>query len=162
MKRSWDLRLARLSPSLFNKLLFIVFYIQCLHKTMNNDLLNKYKIYIFNCLLFIFKCLKSNMFPLFRNKITQNLNIHNHNTRNRSMYRAQENVRLRICQRSAVHKGITIWNSLGNEQKQHNTVQSFKKSMKDHLINLWFDVYTNNYLFSKLILIIIFFRNIMA
>lgn len=98
--------------------------------------LNIYKIYIFNCSLFIFKCLKSNMFPLFRNKITQNLNIHNHNTRNRSMYRAQENVRLRICQRSAVHKGITIWNSLGNEQKQHNTVQSFKKSMKDHLINL--------------------------
>ena len=69
-------------------------------------ILNKFKINIFNCSLFIFKCLKCNMFLFFRNKMTQNLNVHNYNTRNRRMYRSQGNIRLIICQRSLLSKSI--------------------------------------------------------
>ena len=98
-------------------------------------ILNVFKIYILNCSLFIFKCLKCNKFPFFRSKIVQNLNLHNYNTRNRTMYRSQENIRLRICQRSFFHKSISVWNSLDNDIKEINTMIRFKRTMKDHLIN---------------------------
>ena len=67
------------------------------------------------------------MFPFFRNKITQNLNVHNYNTRNRTMYRSQGNVRLRICQRSFLNKSISIWNALVNGLKEINILLRFKK-----------------------------------
>ena len=76
------------------------------------------------------------MFPFFRIKITQNLNVHNHNTRNRTMYQYQGNVRLRICQRSFLYKSISIWNSLVNGLKEINILLRFKKSMKDHLTDI--------------------------
>ena len=98
-------------------------------------ILNIFRIYILNCSLFIFKCLKCNKFPYFRNKIMQNLNLHDHNTRNRTMYRAQENTRLRICQRSFFYKSISVWNSLETELKEIDKIARFKFTMKDHLIN---------------------------
>ena len=99
-------------------------------------ILNIFKIYIFNCSLFIFRCLKGNMFSVFKNKITQNLNLHNYNTRNRMMYRPQCNARLRICQRAFLNKSISIWNSLDIELKVINIVLGFKKSTTDHLTNI--------------------------
>ena len=98
-------------------------------------ILNIFKIYILNCSLFIFKCLKCNKFPFFKSKIIQNLNLHNHHTRNRTMYRAQKNTRLRICQRSFFHKSISVWNSLETELKEIDKIVRFKYIMKDHLIN---------------------------
>ena len=65
----------------------------------------------------------------------QNLNLHDHNTRNRTMYRAQENTRLRICQRSFFYKSISVWNSLETELKEIDKIARFKFTMKDHLIN---------------------------
>ena len=98
-------------------------------------ILTVYKIYIFKCSLFMFNCLHCNMFPLFRGKIIQNLNLHNYNTRNRTMYRPLNNLRLRICQRSFFHKSISIWNIIDPKFKDLRSIKSFKYKMKCHLID---------------------------
>ena len=99
-------------------------------------ILNIFKIHIFNCSLFMFKCLKGNTFPLFRNRITQNLDIHNHNTRIKAKYRYKGKLRLKITQKSFINKGISLWNTLKDELLDMNILLRFKKSLKDHLIDL--------------------------
>ena len=52
-----------------------------------------------NCLLFAFKCINCNSFPYYRRKISQNLNVHTHNTRCSYNYRINKRARLRIIQK---------------------------------------------------------------
>ena len=93
------------------------------------------KVYDFNCLLFAFKCIKHNVFPSFRDKITQTQSVHSHNTRRNKNYRTDDIARLKICQRSFFFHGIKLWNTLDDSVKKINYLYVFKQSMKEHLIN---------------------------
>ena len=44
------------------------------------------KIHKLNCFIFMFKCLNCNNFPIFRNKILQNISSHNYATRHRDLF----------------------------------------------------------------------------
>ena len=68
-------------------------------------------------------------------KISQILNVHTHNTRNKDNYRTTERARIRIIQRSYLYKGLDIWNSLDSWKRDYCSLSGFKKKMKSHLIN---------------------------
>ena len=88
-----------------------------------------------NCLLFAFKCINCNSFPYYRRKISQNLNVHTHNTRCSYNYRINKRARLRIIQRSYLHKGISLWNSLDSCIKDYYSISTFKKKIKSYLLD---------------------------
>ena len=75
------------------------------------------------------------MFPYYKMKISQILNVHTYNTRNNNNYRTIERARLRIIQRSYLYKGIDIWNSLDSWKRDYYSLSGFKKKMKSYLIN---------------------------
>ena len=75
------------------------------------------------------------MFPYYKMKISQILNVHTHDTRNKENYRTTERARLRIIQRAYLYKGIDIWNSLDSWKRDYCSLSGFKKKMKSHLIN---------------------------
>ena len=87
-----------------------------------------------NCLLFAFKCINCNLFPYYRNKICQNLNIHTYNTRNNDNFRTNQEARLRIIQRSYLHNGINLWNSLDSWKNEYYSISSFKKRVKSYML----------------------------
>ena len=87
-----------------------------------------------NCLLFAFKCINCNLFPYYRNKIFQNLNIHAYNTRNNDNFRTNQEARLRIIQRSYLHNGINLWNSLDSWKNEYYSISSFKKRVKYYML----------------------------
>ncbi len=95
--------------------------------------LTVFQIFESNCSLFAFKCINCNVFPYFRDKISHNLNIHSYNTRSNDNFRTNERAKLRIIQRSFLHKGITLWNSLEN-WKWESSLSTFKKKIKTYLI----------------------------
>ena len=97
------------------------------------ETLTVFQIFESNCSLFAFKCINCNVFPYFRDKISQNLNIHSYNTRSNDNFRTNERAKLRIIQRSFLHKGITLWNSLEN-WKWESSLSTFKKKIKTYLI----------------------------
>ena len=43
--------------------------------------------------------------------------------------------RLRICKRSFLHKGITVWNELDDDIVKHANQLTFKKVLKKYLIS---------------------------
>ena len=98
------------------------------------EILTIFQMFESNCLLFPFKCMKCNLFPYYRNKICQNLNVHTYNTRNNDNYRTNQEARLRIIQRSYLHNSINLWNSLDNWKNDHYSISSFKKKIKSHMI----------------------------
>ena len=100
------------------------------------ELLTIYEVYKLNCSLFIYKCLHCNYFPDYKFKIQRNSNYHDYNTRSRNLFRINKRVRLRMCQRSFLSKGIQIWNSLNYDIKQVNSLTFFKSLMKKHLIEV--------------------------
>ena len=99
------------------------------------ETLTIFQIFDLNCYLFAFKCINCNMFPYYKMKISQILNVHTYNTRNNDNYRTTERARLRIIQRSYLYKGIDIWNSLDSWKRDYCSLSGFKKKMKSHLIN---------------------------
>ena len=99
-------------------------------------LLTVYKVYDLNCTSFIYKCLKCNYFPEFRNKIQRNSDFHEYNTRGRNSYRNVKIIRLRICQRSFLNYGKNIWNSLDPEIKDSYSIHYLKNAMKKQLLSL--------------------------
>ena len=98
------------------------------------EILTIFQMFESNCLLFAFKCMKCNLFPYYRNKICQNLNVHTYNTRNNDNYRTNQEARLKIIQRSYLHNSINLWNSLDNWKNYHYSISSFKKKIKSHMI----------------------------
>ena len=99
------------------------------------ETLTIFQIFESNCLLFAFKCINCNAFPYYRRKILQNLNVHTYNTRFSYNYRINERARLRIIQRSYLHKGISLWNSLDNCIKDYYSISTFKKKIKSYLLD---------------------------
>ena len=99
------------------------------------ETLTIFQIFDLNCYLFAFKCINCNMFPYYKMKISQILNVHTYNTRNNNNYRTIERARLRIIQRSYLYKGIDIWNSLDSWKRDYYSLSGFKKKMKSYLIN---------------------------
>ena len=76
------------------------------------------------------------MFSYYREKNSQNLNVHNYNTRNKDNYRSNEIVKLRIIQRSFLYNGINLWNSLGNWKHGFYSISTFKKKIKSYLLDV--------------------------
>ena len=59
---------------------------------------------------------------------------HHHNTRNRSMAAPQFH-RLQKCQHAVSFAGPTIWNKIPEQIRSLNSIASFKKALKSHLLN---------------------------
>ena len=98
------------------------------------ETLTIFQIFDSNCILFAFKCINCHMFPHYRNKISQNLNVHNYNTRYNDDYRCNERARLKIILRSFLYKGIYLWNSLETWKNNYHSISTFKKKIKYYLI----------------------------
>ena len=99
------------------------------------ETLNIFQIYESICLGFAFKCINFHAFPYYRRKISQNFNVHTHNTRCSDNYRINERARLRIIQRSYMHKGILLWNSLDSCVKDYYSISTFKKKIRFYLLD---------------------------
>ena len=100
----------------------------------NLKLLTVYQVYKLNCSLFIYKCLKCNYTPEFKEKIQRNSYYYDYNTRNRDLFRISQIIRLRICQRSFLNTAVEIWNSLDSVMKSFNSIPLFKSKMKKLLL----------------------------
>ena len=100
------------------------------------ELLPLHKVFDLNCTLFYYKCLNCHYVPELRLKIQRNCEYHEYNTRGRNLFRNVEVVRLRICQRSFLNYGISIWNTLNPEIKNSNTKHQLKTTMKLHLLSV--------------------------
>ena len=98
-------------------------------------LLTVYQVYVLNCILFIYKCVKCNLFLEYRGRIKASSDIHNHNTRRKDL-RVNTIPRLKICKNSCLYFGIDKWNSLSSRLKYLNSVDYFKKEVKHYLIEL--------------------------
>ena len=102
--------------------------------------LTLFQLYDLNCILFIYKCLNSDKYKEFRNKITRNSHFHNYNTRNSSDIRLP-GIRLKNIRQSFFYKGIDLWNRLNtnliiykpNIQFKSN-LSSFKRRIKTKLM----------------------------
>ena len=66
--------------------------------------------YKLNCILFIYKCLYTDKFTCFKNKMKRNSEYHNYNTRNSSDYRLPGS-RLKQVRQSFFYKGLKLWNT---------------------------------------------------
>ena len=99
----------------------------------NHKLLNVYQVYVLNCILFIYKCMKCNLFLEFKRKIKVNSDIHDHHTRRKEL-RANIKARLNICKNSCLHFGINKWNLLSSRLKSLNSIDYFKKEVKHCII----------------------------
>ena len=73
--------------------------------------------------------------PELRMRIKKNSECHDHNTRNRNLFRNTDIVRLKICQRSFLNHGINLWNSLTPDIRQNNSFYRLKNTMKVNLVN---------------------------
>ena len=62
-----------------------------------------------NCILFIYKCLYTDKFTCFKNRMKRNYEYHNYNTRNNSDYRLPGS-RLKQVRQSFFYKGLKLWN----------------------------------------------------
>ena len=98
-------------------------------------LLTVYQVYEYNCLLFVYKCIKCNYFSEFKQRILINFDVHNHNTRKKTL-RVSTIARLDICKRSFLYFGINAWNHLDSELKFINSIGYFKKKVKYHILSL--------------------------
>ena len=98
-------------------------------------LLTVYNVYDLSCILFMYKCLSCKYAPELRTRIKKNSECHDHNLRNRNLFRNTDIVRLKICQRSFLNHGINLWNSLTPDIRQNNSIYRLKNTMKVNLLN---------------------------
>ena len=66
-------------------------------------ILTVYQLHDLNCIIFIYKCLNSNMYHFFKDRMTRNSEYHNYNTRNRSDFRLPRS-RLKNIRQSFFYK----------------------------------------------------------
>ena len=98
-----------------------------------SKILTVYQVFESKCLIFMYKCFKCNMFPDFKAKMLFNSEIHNHNTRKRTI-RVTRTARLDICKKSFLYYGVDIWNNLDLKLKSLNSIGYFKKKLKLHIL----------------------------
>ena len=103
-------------------------------------ILTIYQLYELTCIMFIYKCINSNKYLNFKNRMLRNSEFHSYNTRNNSDYRLPGS-RLKIIRQSFFYKGIDLWNRLNtnltiykpNIQFKSN-LSSFKRRIKTKLM----------------------------
>ena len=88
-------------------------------------------IHEFNCLIFMYKCIKENKFPSHKTTIMNNMPKHNYVTRYRALL-CPPFKRLERCKKSFLITGINLWNGLDNVSKDLKTIYSFKKVFKSN------------------------------
>ena len=99
------------------------------------SLLNISNIHKLNCLKFMYNCLNDDKYPNFRNEIFDNAPSHEYNTRHRGQLNPSKTaLRLDICRRSFLCKGISLWNNIDVDVKCSN-FNLFKKIIKCKLID---------------------------
>lgn len=92
-------------------------------------ILNIYQVFKLNCLLFVYKCLKTAQYPEFKSKIQKKISIHSYETRINDLFRPPTE-RLDLCQRSYLYQSVTLWNSICINIKSYNCIITFKKKVK--------------------------------
>ena len=93
------------------------------------ELLNIYQIFKLNCLILVHKCNKDSYFLPFRNKMQKNSSIHNYNTRSNNSLRPLPG-KLKLCQKSYLCVSIKLWNAVGDDVRELNSIFTFKKMVK--------------------------------
>ena len=103
-------------------------------------ILTIYQQYDLNCILFIYKCLNSNLYLSYKNKMIRNSQYHSYNTRNNSNFRLP-GCRLKNIRQSFFYKGIDLWNRLNSNLTIFkpnilfkSNLSSFKKRIKTKLL----------------------------
>ena len=103
-------------------------------------ILTIYQQYDLNSILFIYKCLNSNIYPSYKNKLIRNSQYHSYNTRNNSKFRLPGS-RLKNLRQSFFYKGIDLWNRLNSNMTTYkpniqfkSNILSFKKRIKIKLL----------------------------
>ena len=91
-------------------------------------ILTVYQLHDLNCLLFIYKCLNSNIYPSFKDEMTRNSEYHNYNTRNKSDFRLPDR-ELKSIRQSFFYKGINLWNRLNNNLTIYKEYVQFKSNL---------------------------------
>ena len=99
------------------------------HKILN--LVNTYK---FNCLIFIYKLVKLNVYPEIKKQVLRNSAYHNHMTRYRSQYRLP-GTRLKCIKQSCLYIGLSLWNKFEANITICKNIHNFKTHMKELLLN---------------------------
>ena len=91
------------------------------------------QVFHFNCLKFIYKCLKENSFPVIRQRILDNCSYHNYETRHRSLLNPSFG-RLHICKKAYLSQSINLWNTLDVSLKESKSLHIFKSNVKHFLL----------------------------
>ena len=99
------------------------------------EILTIFQLYLYNCSLFAHKCIQQNLYPQFKQKITQNCNIHSYRTRHGNNFILKTRPRLELIQRSFLYTGIKVWNKLDVSITKHKNYYTFKMKLKRFLIN---------------------------
>ena len=92
-------------------------------------ILNIYQVFKLNCVLFMYKCLKTKQYPEFKKKILKSSSIHSYGTRTNDLFRPPTE-RLKLCQRSYLYQSVILWNTISADTKIFNCIIIFKKKIK--------------------------------
>ena len=76
-----------------------------------NKLLNVFQLFDFSCAQFVYKILNTNLFPVFKEKITHSAVTHGHNTRNHILIRTPRE-RLQKCMNLFFINVIKVYNNV--------------------------------------------------
>ena len=98
------------------------------------NILTIHQIFKLSCLVFMYKCMKSEQFPEMRKRILQNSQVHNYKTRSKDSYRPPFQ-RLEKCQKAFLYQGINLWNCIKPNIRKYNSIISYKQAVKRLLIN---------------------------
>ena len=90
------------------------------------------QVYQLNCVKFMHKCLNTNFFLTFKDKLQFNASVHRYNTRNSCKLR-QPFEKLNKCINSFFISGIKFWNDLPTSTRDIKDIHAFEKSVKFYL-----------------------------
>ena len=95
------------------------------------------KLHTFSILVFVFKCIRctTSMPEIFRSYFTLNCQMHGYSTRDNSNKLSAVLYSKSIGQRCIRYKGVKAWNTLPLECRLKNSINMFKKSVYDWLLN---------------------------
>ena len=101
-------------------------------------ILNIYQVFKLNCVLFVYKCLKTKQYPEFKKKIIKGSSIHSYETRTNDFFRPPTE-RLELCQQLYLNQSVIPWNTISADTKIFNFIIIFKNKIKALLMvnKLW-------------------------
>ena len=102
----------------------------------NYNLLKLDNIHSFQVALLMFSVETKTIPNSFHNMFSKNFENHHYTTRKSNDYRIQFS-RTNVHKFSIVSAGPTLWNSLPSELKSKSLLHSFRKDLKQYLINLY-------------------------